>query len=56
VGEPVYRKASAIALKQHEMSLDPLAHIAPKLEELGADDFPVLLGAVLHMMELGAFR
>jgi hypothetical protein len=38
------------------MSLDPLAHIAPKLEELGADDFPVLLGAVLHMMELGAFR
>ena len=56
VGQPVYGKATAIALEQHEVSLDSLAHVAPKLEKFGADDFPVFLRAILHMMELGAFR
>ena len=56
VGQSVYGKASAITLKQHEMSLNPFAHVTPKLEKFGADDFPVFLCAIFHVMELGAFR
>ena len=56
VGQSVYGKASAITLKQHKMSLNAFAYITPKLEKFGADDFPIFLCAIFHMMELGAFR
>ena len=56
VGQSVYGKASAITLKQHKMSLYPFAYVTPKLEKFGADDFPIFLRAIFHMMELGAFR
>jgi hypothetical protein len=38
------------------MSLNPFAYVTPKLEKFGADDFPIFLCAIFHMMELGAFR
>jgi len=54
VSKPVYRKTTTIPLQQHQVGLQPLADITPEFKKLGADDFPVFLSAILHMVELGA--
>jgi hypothetical protein len=36
------------------VGLQPLTDITPEFKKLGADDFPVFLSAILHMVELGA--
>jgi hypothetical protein len=35
------------------VALDSVAHFTAKFEKFSANDFPVLLGAILHMMKLG---